>query len=404
MRKIDVNAFTRATRRTGRDINRQIVLNLVHEHQPISRADLARGMGMSRGRITSLVADLLQEGVIVEGATVDVPRGRRPKMLRIRTEDRLVMAIDVRFSRTYMMLSDFAGTPIAMESFRTIVVPEELVAELATRTERLLGEYRSHGRCEGIGLVVPGMVDQRTGRVLNAPQLGWREVDIRDALAEATRLPTFIENAPISCALAQMWLGNNGSHGGNFVYLSIFEGVGAGVVVNGQVVRGHSHSAGELGHALIDPNGPICMCGARGCLEAHTSNLATLARYLDVEMGSQQMRSLLADAKLTMSDLITRAKSGDAKARTALEVTGHFLGLGLSIAVNALNPPRIYVAGDITAAWDIVEPPLRAVLQERALTPAAAATPVIPDRTPHPRLRGATALVAAAQLAAPQVA
>jgi predicted NBD/HSP70 family sugar kinase len=404
VRKIDVNAFTRATRGTGRDINRQIVLNLVHEHQPLSRADLARRMKMSRGRITSMVAELLEEGLIVEGDTVDVPRGRRPKMLRIRTQDRLVVAIDVRFGRTYLMLSDFAGSQIAMESFRTLVVPAELVAELAARIGRLQQAYRSQGRCEGIGLVVPGMVNQRTGRVLNAPQLGWREVDIRDALAEATGLPVFIENAPISSALAQMWLGENGSHGGNFVYISIFEGVGAGVVVNGQVVRGNSHSAGELGHALIDPDGPTCMCGARGCLEAHTSNLATLARYLEVEMGSKEMGARLAEAKLTISDLITRARTGDAKARAALEATGHFLGLGLSIAISALNPARIYVAGDITAAWDIIEPPLRAVLAERALTPAAGSTPVIPDHAAYPRLRGATALVVAQQLAAPQVA
>jgi N-acetylglucosamine repressor len=175
VRKIDVNAFTRATRGTGRDINRQIVLNLVHEHQPLSRADLARRMKMGRGRITSLVAELLEIGLIVEGDPVNAPRGRRPRMLRIRTEDRLVVAVDVRLGRTYLMLSDFGGSEIAMGSFRTVVDPEELVAVLAARIERLLEAYRSSGRCEGIGLVVPGMVNQRTGRVLNAPQLGWRE-------------------------------------------------------------------------------------------------------------------------------------------------------------------------------------------------------------------------------------
>jgi len=176
------------------------------------------------------------------------------------------------------------------------------------------------------------------------------------------------------------------------------------VVVDGQVVRGHSHSAGELGHVLIDADGPTCMCGARGCLEAHTSNLATLSRYLGVEFGSDEMKAQLAEANLTVSDLATRARTGDRKARNALEVTGRYLGLGLATAVSALNPRHIYVAGDITAAWDIIETPLRASLEERALTPAAAATPVIPDQTPFPRLRGAMALVVAQQLAAPQVA
>ena len=170
------------------------------------------------------------------------------------------------------------------------------------------------------------------------------------------------------------------------------------------MVRGHSHSAGVFGHVPIDLNGPTCLCGSRGCLEAYTSNLASLARYLDVPMASAEMMTRLANTKLTITDLITRARTGDARARTALEATGRYLGLGLSVAVNSLNPPRIYVAGDITAAWDIIEPSLRAVLVERGLTPAAAATPVIPEHATYPRLRGATVLIAAPQLAAPQVA
>src|SRR3954464_9102783 len=136
MRKIDTRSFVRATRSTSRDINRQIVLNLVREHQPISRADLARRMGVGRGRVTALVNELLAEGAVFEGETVDVPRGRRPQMLHVRTADKLVVAIDVRFSRTWVMLSDFAGTEIALETFATITDPQELAAELARRVRR----------------------------------------------------------------------------------------------------------------------------------------------------------------------------------------------------------------------------------------------------------------------------
>ncbi len=162
---------------------------------------------------------------------------------------------------------------------------------MASRIDASLGTHRKRGSCEGIGLVVPGMVEQETGRVLNAPQLGWRDVNIRDALQEATGHPVFIENAARATALAQLWLGGETEHqGGDFVYISIFEGVGAGVAVNGQVVRGHGHLAGELGHVVIDPAGPPCMCGSRGCLEAHTSNLATLARYLGMERVRRRLR------------------------------------------------------------------------------------------------------------------
>ena len=121
MRKIDTRRFVRATRSTPRDINRLILLNLVREHQPISRADLARRMDIGGGMITALVDVLLGEEAIYEGATVDAPRGRRPKMLYVRTRDRLVIGVDVRFTRTYVMLGDFSGTPVATESFDTIV-------------------------------------------------------------------------------------------------------------------------------------------------------------------------------------------------------------------------------------------------------------------------------------------
>lgn len=405
LRKINVRNFTLATRSTSREINRQILLNMVREHQPISRADLSRRLNISRGRVTALVNELLEEGAIYEGATVDTARGRKPQMLHIRTRDRLVVAADVRFSRTWVMLSDFAGTQIAVESFPTRVNPDELVAELAAATGRLLRTYGADGDCEGFGLVVPGMVDQRNGRILNSPQLGWRDVDIRDALAKATGIRVQVENAPIACALAQMWLGQRGGDMADFVYVTVGDGVGAGVVVNGQVVRGYGHTAGEFGHVPLNPLGPRCLCGASGCWEAHTSNLATLSRYLGRELTQADTREVLDETSLTMDELITRARTGDAAALAALDETGRYLGRGLAMIVNALNPARIFIGGEITAGWDLVEKWVRAEIAERALTTAAAATPIIPEQTvSNPRLRGAIALVAAPVFAAPQVA
>lgn len=405
MRKINVGNFTLATRSTSREINRQILLNLVREHQPISRADLARRMQIGRGRVTHLVNELLTEGAIEETGTVDTARGRKPRMLQVRTSDRLVVAVDVRFNRTFLMLSDFAGTQIALEQFDTLVDPVALVAELANRIARMLRTYAAEGSCEGIGMAVPGMVDQRTGRVLNSPQLGWKDVEIRDPLATATGLPVQVENAPIACALSRMWLGQQGGDTSDFVYVTVSEGVGAGVVVNGQVVRGHGQSAGEYGHVPIHPDGPRCLCGARGCWEAHTSNLATLSRYLGREFSPTETRVLLQKTPLTVTDLITRAREGDERARDALLETGRYLGLGLSMIVNSINPARIFVGGELTSAWDLIGPLVRAEIQERAMTASAAATPVIPEQSAaYPRLRGACALIAAPTFAAPTVA
>ncbi|HEV2148370.1 MAG TPA: ROK family protein [Longimicrobiaceae bacterium] len=406
MRKINTRDFKLATRSTPREINRQILLNLVREHQPVSRADLARRMGVGRGMVTSLVSELLVEGSILEGDMGEAPRGRKPTMLYVRTSDRLVVAIDVRFTRTFVMLSDFDGTQIALETFETVFDPAALVEELSGRVRRILKSYGAAGVVEGIGMVVPGMVDRRTGRILNSPQLGWRDVDVRGDLEAATGLSVHIENAPIACALAQMWLGQRGGDAAaDFVYVTVSDGVGAGVVVNGQVVRGAGHTAGEFGHIPLHPEGPHCLCGSRGCWEAYTSNLATVARYLGQDLSPEQSRRLLKQHGIAFGDLVTRARTGDARARAALQETGRYLGLGLAMIVNALNPSRIFVGGEITAAWDMIEDHLHAAVSERALTPTAARSPIIPEQTStHPRLRGATALVAAPVYAAPQVA
>ncbi|MFL5608488.1 MAG: ROK family protein [Gemmatimonadaceae bacterium] len=406
MRKIDTRSFVRATRSTPRDINRRIVLNLVRDHEPISRADLARRMAVGRGMVTSLVAELIADGSLYEGATIDAPRGRRPQMLYVRTQDRLVVAVDVRFSKTYCMLTDFSGIPVAMETFDTTTDPDALVDKIVRHVRRLLRVNGGKGICEGVGLVVPGMVHAATGTVLNAPQLGWRNVDVRDRLAEALDLPVHVENAPIACALAQMWLGQRGRNAPtNFVYVTVSDGVGAGVVVNGQVVRGETNTAGEFGHVPLSMTGPECLCGSRGCLEAYTSNLATLTRYLGKEFSPATARALIHSSGLSIVDVIARARSGERRAVEALQATARYLGAGLAVIINTLSPGQIFVGGEIADAWDQLLPTIRAVIASRVLTESAAATPIVAESaSTFPRLRGGTALVAAPLFAAPRIA
>jgi predicted NBD/HSP70 family sugar kinase len=406
MRKINTGTFRRATRSTPREINRKIVLNLVREHQPVSRADLARRMHVGRGMITQLVDGLITDGVLFEGAVAQAPRGRKPTLLHVRTRDLFAIAVDVRFSRTFVALTDLDGRQIALESFPTELDPAVLVAELTGRVNRLL---ESHGvvECEGIGMVVPGMIHRRTGQILNSPQLGWREVEIREALSAGTGLRVFVENAPIACALAHMWLPPfGGGEPDNFVYVTVSDGLGVGVVEDGEVFRGHGDTAGEFGHLPLSLDGPRCMCGLNGCWEAYTSNVATLARYFGLDVSDPAGRERLRQSGFTMEDLIARVRTGDTRAREALEETGHYLGLGMAGIVTALSPARILVGGEITAAWDLIQDIITKRIRERALTEAAAATPVqaAPLQGDSPRLRGATALLVARRFAAPKVA
>ncbi len=409
MRKINTSGVRLARRGASRQVNRQIVLNLVREHQPIARVDIARRLGIGRGQVTTLIDELLSEGVVVAGAKGPATGGRRPTYLYVRTADRLAAAVDVRSSRTDVMLGDFAGHTLGLEHLETPRDPAAFVDAVAAQVDALRAAHAGVGACEGVGVVVPGLVDRRTGRVLRAPQLGWRDVDVRDALADRLGLPVWVENAPVACALSRLWLTPGGAapahapphappHAAesDFVYVTVSDGVGTGLVIDGRVVRGASHAAGEFGHTVVTLDGPPCSCGSTGCLEAYTSNPATVARY----------RALAPRRRgpVTIDDVVARALAGEDAAVGALHETARYLGVGLAGVVHAVNPARIYVGGEITAAWPIVDEALHLALGARALTPAAAATPVVPDTSTHPRLRGATALVAAPTFSAPELA
>ena len=269
----------------------------------------------------------------------------------------------------------------------------------------ILDEHRDLGRCDGVGVVVPGMVEHGTGRVLLAPNLRWRDVELREPLERGLGLPVQLENSGKACALAQLWSTRN--HGGNppsLVFVNVSDGLGVGVVVDGELLRGQHNIAGEFGHMPISIDGPRCGCGRSGCWQAYVSNLATLSRYF-----GRDLRQLAPDPRevlpLTMDDLMTRAQAGDAKAIVAVQETARYLGLGLGALVNAVDPAVIYLSGEITTAWEMIEQTVRAGLAERALTPSAGATPIqIVPAEQYPRLRGAAALVALPAFAAPIVA
>jgi N-acetylglucosamine repressor len=392
MRRIDPTRFKIARRGTSRQINRQIVLTLISSHQPLSRADLARRMNLRRGAIGLLVDELLRHGQLVEAPATSTARGRRPTLLSINAQQRSSVAVDVRASGTFVMLADVIGRPRSrVQRAPTPRDPKRFVARLARRIRALL-KTSDAGPCQGVGVVVPGMVDHVTGRVLHAPTLGWRNVDIREPLARAIGLPVHIENSGRACALAQSWEARNlAAPVGDLVYVSVSDGVGVGVMINGELVRGRHNIAGEFAHMPLSLDGPRCSCGAHGCWEAYISNLATLSRY--------------GDRTSSIIDLIARARDGDARAMAALQTTARYLGLGLSAITNTVNPGTIYIGGEITTAWDLIDATVRSAMKERALIPAAAATSLVTVSAGDlPRLRGAAMLVAAPVFAAPVVA
>lgn len=409
MRKINTRNYRLATRATPREVNRRIVLNLIREHQPISRAELARRMNVRRAALTAIVRDLLRAGDIYETGRAPSARGRRPTLIRVRTSGRLAVAVDVRPGRTSIALADFSGAVLERDAFDTPRKPDELAQCIVSRVQSILAARPSvdgeASTVQGIGVVVPGMVDRRSSQIIYAPRLGWRDVNLRDSVRGLFDVQVSVESAPIACALARLWLMTGEPRSvNNFGYVSISDGVGVGIVMAGEVLRGENHTAGELGHVSLDPNGPVCACGKRGCWEAFACNSATIARYIEAVAGPQAARNGIRDGAPTVEEIIRRANQGERAAIAALTETGRQIGRGLAAVISAFNPKRLYIGGEVTAAWSIIEPEIREALVENTLTEAARTTPVYPDTNPAEyRLLGAVALVAAPSFAALRV-
>jgi predicted NBD/HSP70 family sugar kinase len=404
MRRIHPKLLKVATRKTPRAINQQVVLNLLRSHEAVSRAELARILGMQRSAVGRIVNDLMSLGLVREGATEDTERGRKPTMLHLDSRGRCAVAVDVRVTRTFLVLTDLVGKEQSpVRSFRTSVEPREFVSRLAMEVHQLLADVPEAGRCQGVGVAFPGMLDRSGSVVTRAPALGWRDVPLREPLLEALGLPVEMENAAKACALALIWNARGDGPPGDMVFVSVSDGVGVGLVVAGEILRGRHNLAGEYGHLPLSLDGPRCACDAMGCWEAYVSNLATLSRYAGLPF--QPHQPFPADvARCTVEEVIERARGGDPKATTALLATARYLGLGLASIVNTLDPARIYVGGEITAAWELIEAPMRGGLSERVLVPSVDTEIVPVSADEHPRLRGAAALVGSSVFAKASIA
>ena len=403
MRRINPTGFRIAKRGTFREINRQIALNLVRAKQPISRAELARLMGVRRGAMSRLVDDLLRTGLVFEGAKGESKRGRKPMHLYIETRRRCALAIDISASRTLIMVTDLLGHPLLeVSEFATRPHPESLVKELVRHIDRIFAEHPEVGQCSGIGVAIAGLVDL-DGGLRYAPTMGWRDVDLLEPLAAATKLPVVVENSVKACVLAQVWtVRGDALVDGPVVFVNASDGVGVGIAIDGKLLRGADNIAGEFGHVPLSIYGPRCACGQRGCWEAYVSNRATVARYLG-EDASWPVSAALTE--VTVADVVARARSGEGRALETLRETGDFLGRGFANIVKAINPRRIYMSGEITEAWDLIEATVRDTMRGHALIPAAGEIQIlIVPLGELPRLRGAAALVSAPAFAAPVVA
>jgi len=379
MRRVDLAYAQVASSEVARDMNRDVVLELVRAHQPVSRADLARLSGLQRSTVSEIVEELVRERWVREGPIVKRPRGRRPTMLGL-NEDLVILVADVHPRQAIVAVVDLNGHFLSRDVVTIVSKPERAMENIIGSMKRLREKHPGKS-FEGIGISLPGRVDPETQRLIFAPNLKWSNFDIRGAVEEAMGLKVEMDNAANAWLLSEMWFGKmDGVR--DAVLVTIAEGVGTGVIANGQAVTGKKGMAGEFGHMVMDPAGPVCGCGARGCWETFASSNAALRFYAERKAG----------AEVGIAELHALGAEGDKDAVAALTEQAKYIGRGLRLVTAALSPEVIFIAGDITVVWRLVGPVIEAEMRASMLTDSA------PRLAPSEegglaRLRGAAALV-----------
>ena len=400
VRKIDLANFQVATSETARDINRRIVLNLIRKHQPVSRADLSRRSGLQRSTVSSITEQLIQERWITEGATGHLPRGRKPTFLHLNGGRAGIIGIDLRPLSTTIALGGLDNQFLTQETFATDRDPQKFTAELCGRLHELMASQPDI-HYEGIGVALPGRVDSHTQRLLFAPNLGWRDVDMKTPLELATGLPVEVENDANVCALGELWSAQYAEEMNDMLAVAVTEGVGVGMVINRQLVRGPNGIAGEFGHVVFDENGPPCNCGNKGCWEVFASNSAAVRFYQDSTPRSAVPKSILPSP--TFDDILQLEKRGDRLAGAALDRMARHLGAGIAMLVMGIAPEVVMIFGEVTEAWHRVGPIVDRIVKERI--PMSSKTKVLPTNASElPRLHGTISLVLQKHFGAPAIA
>jgi predicted NBD/HSP70 family sugar kinase len=402
MREIDLNDFRVATSETARDINRRLVLNLIRRHQPISRADLSRHSGLQRSTVSAIAGELISERWIAEGSPAEAPRGRKPTSLHLNSGRAGVFGINLRPFVTNMVLADLDGRFLVQESLPTPLAPDQFVELVAGRIRELMQQYPEMSY-EGVGVSLPGRIDLTSQRFVFAPNLGWKRDDLKQQLEQATGLPAELENEANVCALSEFWFGGRTDGVRNLIAVAVSEGIGVGMVLNGQLVRGPSGLAGEFGHVSLLEDGPLCACGNRGCWEVYASNSAAVRCYN--ELVAQDGSAHSAHNAVTIKDfdeLVELAEHGNPRAGEAIDHMARRLGEGMSMLVTGLAPDLIVVVGEITRLWDRVEPIVNEEIRRRSFTHALSRV-IASGPAPLPRLRGIIALVLQKRFGSPAI-
>ena len=375
------NLIWKGLRRSDPDRPRPLadaVLRLIWEERRVSRADIARQAGLSRSTVSEIVNEILPIGLVAEIGEGPSRGGRRPIVLEFQDDVCVILGVEMGGSHVAVALTDLRGKVLAWETREHPVRSDppgarKVIGELC---RNCLADPAAAGRpLVGIGVAVPCPIDpSNPDRLSNVVLPAWDEQLGLDELSEHYGVPLLVDNDANVGALAEHWWGLGGD-ADNLAYIKVATGIGSGHVIGGEIYRGATGVAGEIGHMAIDPNGGPCICGLRGCLVTLVGGRALEARA--AEMVSDYPQSSLAKGDFAIHAIENAALEGDPLALEVIREAAKHLGTAVAGLLNLMNPAVVVLGGDLARLGELVLDPLRERVRSRTLVSSVAAAEIL---------------------------
>lgn len=338
------------------ELSQYQVIKLLRTRGQVTRPDLVRITGLSRPTVDKIVEFFKKERIISEtGIRYASSRsGRRPVVLSLDSSSKVIVGVDFECPRMEVILSDLSSSIIELREcdYAESETPQRIVSDVIRHIREMIATSgRSISDLLGIGVALPGVLDVRSGVSLNIERMkNWNDVPVARLLAEALGVPAFIDNDVNLMALAERTLGTR-DISDNFIYVAERQGIGAGIIMGGQIYRGNFGNSGFLGHTSIDPNGRRCRCGNFGCLELYAGETAMVQKYKE-RLGSVEKPNVSRFQTIGASTIYAAAAAGDPSATAVLEEVGNMLGVGIANTICILDINQIVLGGTAFKAGD----------------------------------------------------
>lgn len=360
-----------------RKINKSIVMNILRLHAPISRARVANITGLNRGTVSNIINALIEEGLVSENEQEDSKIGRPGILLGLRPDGGAVIGLEIGVDFITILLTNFVAATL-WES-RVEINPSQSQTGIISQAEQLVEQALSIAREQrlrplGVGIGLPGLINLRSGELIIAPNLNWRNVPLRLMWNQRFRLPVYIENEANLAAMGEYYFGV--ARGvDNFVYLSSGIGLGGGIMIDGNLFRGGHGYGGEIGHMQRDPQGEKCGCGRIGCWETQVGPRAVLRRVkkeLQIHSDPVLLEACQGDLNNLTFDMVVKfALEGNILCKQAIEEVASYLGEGIADLVNVFNPELVVIGGAFIHGKDILQPIIEKTVFSSSLQPSA---------------------------------